>query len=410
VSTRAINNQPELYRFFIRCFHRSEKQKPERFTIHHVQEGVEREQIYDINEFEEGVSPEDLTNDVLVRAQQDAKAFAGTQKYVIRCYPEGGRDAIDREFFWLEGALFDRHAETMSGPSEGPSERGLTSQLMRHLEAQARTYHSTFHSMMSMQRDIIQEQRQMIQDMSRERLETVRIAQDLLDRKQEREIHLGREKMKDGLLLKGVEALNLMFPTLAFKMLGGKKENGQNGHANGQRESEGESGVKHFVSFLQALSDDQKLAIFGLLHDEQKMVFGEIAQTYQNADGKFKTGELLALDWAIHGMLKGLDENQFTLLFLGKDGAPAIFTEDQAKAFRAIYEGYGIRDKRASLEQGTPGKKEETAPKQPLAPDPPEPKIEPKVLDQPIAQPVAQTVAQPVAIVKAANPKKRKKP
>jgi len=109
-----------------------------RISLRHASPGTKGSSVEDIDLTERILSTDDLptlAEEIVSRAQTDADGLGNIQRYIVTIYVKGEPRAVQRFPFRIRanGDEFEEGAE------EAPTMKGLTSQLMRHNEAMAKT-------------------------------------------------------------------------------------------------------------------------------------------------------------------------------------------------------------------------------------------------------------------------------
>lgn len=206
-------------------------------------------------------------------ANQDAGGLGGVQSYVVQAYFHGEEKPLARYTFKVQGADDDDEGGSMS--SEPPNKVGITSQLMRHQEAIFRT------AVMSNSQVVgtLMRQNQMLADMVEkfmaDRVDSVNVLEQMLSRKQERELEVQQATAKQAMLQDAFDKVMTLAPVVVAKIAG-------KGVVPGV-ESPIEVQIK---GFLETITPDQLETLSGALKPEQQLALAEMYQALQEAEKK----------------------------------------------------------------------------------------------------------------------------
>ena len=206
-------------------------------------------------------------------ANQDAGGLGGVQSYVVQAYFVGEDKPLARYTFKVQGADDDDEGGSMS--SEPPNKVGITSQLMRHQEAIFRT------AVMSNSQVVgtLMRQNQVLADMvekfMQDRVQTIDVLEQMMSRKQERDLEVQRSTAKQAMLQDAFEKLMTLAPIVVAKIAGKGTMPGA--------ESALEVQIK---GLLETITPDQFDALSGTLKPEQQMALAELYQGLQDAEKK----------------------------------------------------------------------------------------------------------------------------
>jgi len=165
----------------------------------------------------EKYSPHQLADEIIDVAKEDAKAFKGTQAYVILCYREAREEHTNRHVFHVKGTRFDDGMEE----SEAPTEKGYTSQMMRHNEQMMRLAYRTIETANAQILQQSAEMQKTVAQLSQERFDVVELIQTLMDRREERKIMVMKETNTEELRRDLMAMGKRLFPMMGMKALPG---------------------------------------------------------------------------------------------------------------------------------------------------------------------------------------------
>lgn len=244
-----------------------------RFELRHLPLGSKKGQ--EVMVFEPvGDPPEDtwfteLSAEVYANADGDATGIGGVQTYVLQSFrKKDPSKATARHTFRING---DEDSDESGFSSEPATGKGLLAQLMRHTEVLQRTLTATTASAMSSsQRQIAQLQEQNERLMV-DRFETVKLYEELLSHKQERELAVQESERNGRLMEDGVKTLKLLAP-IAVNKLAGKEVIPQEKDAKDLA----------LLEFFQSLTKEQQVEIYKTLTEAQRATLGELMTTMMN--------------------------------------------------------------------------------------------------------------------------------
>jgi len=233
---------------------------------------------------EEGAEDEiePLLLQVAEAAQRDANdQNSGVQKYGLYAYFPADKSWVPRKIFRVaptDEAIDDRNIS----PSEPPTEKGLVSQTMRHLEAVMR--HSTVSMgfmMQSMQKEL-QRLAEGNQRYAEQQVDFMVLLQDTMNdatkrRLQEREAEAGLAMKEDAMA-----KLNALLPVIINRIAGK------------QVLPEEDRSFMLMSALLENMSDEQQQAFFNNLTVAQRMTLTEIMSEYEKRKSKWLQGQKIA--------------------------------------------------------------------------------------------------------------------
>jgi hypothetical protein len=335
--------EPTLARW-TRGVYMSGGRKPERFELRHdSQSGEHRVDGWDAESVAaQDMSPDQLAEVILERAQEDAAHYRGPQKYAVVVYRENGDGTYDaRTFLRCQGGnpdLNDTIEET-----EAPNERGQTSQMMRHNEALMRMHLEGTREMMRFMKDIASEVRAENMHLRQREKDTIDAYAAFQDKRDERALAMKREALKEKMADQMFDKANILIPIALGKLLGTG-----GGGKDGKGSPHVEAAVFQDVLFSLFKSFDQEqIAAITMgekpirLRPEQMAGFHKIYETLKDAppsklEGLVEAGadrETLSL---MFGIMRGLTPDQIDSLMLGTK--PLKLSGAQIEAFFKLYE------------------------------------------------------------------------
>lgn len=220
-----------------------------------------------------GVTAESIADEILEDIEEDVRLFDGVQNYVVLFYKPGERDYVRRKQVQVKGKS-EKTTDAIER-SEPPTEKGVTSMSMRHLETRAA-------DVTQRERIVAQQNEMLITRLSSmvERLADVfpRVLgaeQALIDRTEERKLEIRRAEKQDKLVERGVEQLMMYGGPLLRKLLPGPT-----GAAIGDDAM--------LINLLASMTPDQIQAFMQTLRPEQQANFVELYKSLRERYEKVK--------------------------------------------------------------------------------------------------------------------------
>jgi hypothetical protein len=201
-------------------------------------------------------------------ANADAEGLGeGTQKYVVLAYRSENPEVAKGRFpFMVEGP----DKESPEGfDSEPPNAKGLTHQLMRHLEQKERIFTAALASIMQSQSRMLATVADENEKLRENRLESLTTVEELLSFKHERELESEKQKAHIELMSSTAKDLKPLAVSLVkYLTAGGKdKVDAMQGMTNMQ-----------LRGFVESLKPDQIETVFKTLNPVQQVALAEIIQ------------------------------------------------------------------------------------------------------------------------------------
>ena len=159
-----------------------------------------------------------ITSQVMETAQQDANSVGGSvQMYALYAYYEKDPNFTPRKFFRVSPESdFDRDV----APSEPPSEKGLASQAMRHLEAVMRTSVASQHYLFSLFERQVQRLQDKDERSSQSQVDMMLLMQDVLDGAHSRRLKEKKEESSQAIRENALEYLKVAAPIILNRIAG----------------------------------------------------------------------------------------------------------------------------------------------------------------------------------------------
>ena len=248
-------------------------------VLRHV--NIDRRPQGDVNSFavrmeegaeEEGIDP--LINKIADSAQGDANDLnQGVQTYAVFAYYDGDKTYVPRKNFRV--APTDVEMQRDLSPSETPDARGLTAQLMRHVEAIQRTATiSGGHLFQTMQLEM-KRMAEMNEKFGEQQIEMLVLVQDLIDNSHRRRLEERSEEANLAIKEETVSKLAALAPVI-INRLAGK-----------QIVPEEDRSLMLMANLLEGLDDDQQAMLYKTLKPQQLIALAEVFSAYEQRKSKW---------------------------------------------------------------------------------------------------------------------------
>jgi hypothetical protein len=206
----------------------------------------------------------EIANAMLAAAQRDANALGRTVRYGVFAYSTlKGPSAYSRLLFNVDGGA---SRDAASDDEDTHRDRFLQS-MAAHMRWMTEHYTEAVGGVMAMQRDIIRQQQQTIAQYEVDRREWIKVTEEALSRKDERERANEWAAFKMDMIKEGLDIIRPLVPVVQAYLTKGKT-----GLVEGLRK------------FLDSLNGEQKIKLFGsedgsdaILTAEQRMLILRIA-------------------------------------------------------------------------------------------------------------------------------------
>lgn len=164
---------------------------------------------------------DELATEIAERVFEDAVGLGGVQRYVISAY--SGERAVTR-LPLRENAEASRGGPAPGDPidSEPPTEKGLLSQTMRHLEISERTHATAIANIFAMQTRMLREKDERISHLENHHWETVVAAEQLVSDHHRRQLENRAADQKAEAMREVLGTFLQLAPTAVNKMAGRK--------------------------------------------------------------------------------------------------------------------------------------------------------------------------------------------
>jgi hypothetical protein len=204
----------------------------------------------------------------------DVEGVGGFQKYMVQPTFEKS-DRMHGRFVIKASEEREDNVDS-SLDSEPPNKAGITSQLMRHLEAVQKTATAGTGNVIMMQNRIIDRQSEQIEIMQSKHLEMIELIENLKSHKHQRELETWEAQSKNENRKEVMDKILLLLPNVVNK-LGGRQ-------LLPEKTTPGE---QMLAGLLQSLKPEQVGALQSVLNPEQQM---QLFSLYENMR-KFDPGE-----------------------------------------------------------------------------------------------------------------------
>jgi hypothetical protein len=208
----------------------------------------------------EAASPAILAEGIYRRANEDGRHFRGRSLYGVFSYRD--RDYLDRFFFVVQG-----DEDHSSFGSRDANLTGVTSQLMRHNEANARLAIGQTLDVIGHYKALLAAREKRIEELEAKYFKVTELYERLTSMQHERDLEVMRIQQQDKRQDFLKEKLDMLAPVIVAKMVPGASKGGA-------------LGEELIRQFLKSLSPKQMEAIVGSLSPEQAAVINEVYVAY----------------------------------------------------------------------------------------------------------------------------------
>ena len=205
-------------------------------------------------------SPAALAEAIYRRAHEDGRHFRGRSLYGVFSYRD--RDYLDRFFFVVQG-----DEDHSSFGSRDANLTGVTSQLMRHNEANARLAIGQTLDVIGHYKALLAAREKRIEELEAKYFKVTELYERLTSMQHERDLEVMRIQQQDKRQDFLKEKLDMLAPVIVAKMVPGASK----GSALGE---------ELIRQFLKSLSPKQMESIVGSLSPEQAAVINEVYVAY----------------------------------------------------------------------------------------------------------------------------------
>jgi hypothetical protein len=216
-----------------------------------------------------------IVMEVAERAQQDANDLnSGVQTYAVYAYYTLKVDYVPRKVFRV--AAEDEIERDEAGPSEPPTEKGITAQLMRHNEVVSKTAMVGMGFILQTFQKELKESREMNRTFLQQQVDMTLLIQEVLNDSSKRKIEEKQAEIQVSVIEGVFEHLKVAMPILANRLAG--KE---------IFPPKMERELYLLASMLEGLSSEQQHMLQSMLKPEQLALLGELLGMYEERKGKF---------------------------------------------------------------------------------------------------------------------------
>ncbi len=228
--------------------------------------------IQDDPAFEGTEAADRVVMEIADACQTDANdARAGVQVYAVYAYFAKGNFTPRKIFRVSAEEDFDRDV----GPSEPPTEKGITQMLMRHLETNSKNSLVAMGYIISTLQKENQQQREANHAYQQQQFETTLLLQDLMNESHKRRIEEKREDMINSVFEGTFEHLKIAIPILINKFAG--------------KEITPEKVDKNtylLAAFLENLTPEQQSWLRDKMAPHQLVILSELLENYEKSKEK----------------------------------------------------------------------------------------------------------------------------
>ena len=226
---------------------------------------------------EEGAEEEfePLLHQIAQAAQRDANdQNSGVQKYAIYAYFPADKTYVPRKIFRVSPLEEDIDERNIT-PSEPPTEKGLVSQTMRHLEAVMRTATvSTGYQIQMMQKEL-ERLSTHNQHYAEQQLDFMVLMQDTMNDATKRRLMERDAEANVAMKEDAMSKLNALLPVIINRLAGS------------QVLPEQDKSFMLMSALLENMSDEQQQAFYDQLTVAQRMTLAEIMSEYSKRKSKW---------------------------------------------------------------------------------------------------------------------------
>lgn len=216
-----------------------------------------------------------IVADVAEAAQRDADdCNAGVQMYAIYAYYTNDPRYCPRKIFRVAA---DDEMEPDVGPSEPPNEKGLTTQLMRHLEITSKNSLVAMGYILQTFQKEIEQQRSQNRIFMQQQIDMTILVQETLDNAAKRRIDERSSELQTSMVEGVYEHLKVALPILANRLAGKEVF-----PAKMDRE------LYILASLLEGLDTEQQQTLQGMLKPGQMSLLAELLGMYEERKHKFQ--------------------------------------------------------------------------------------------------------------------------
>jgi len=225
------------------------------------------------NDLEEGAEDENIpsfVHKISTAAQGDADELnQGVQLYALLAYYNNDKGYVPRKYFRV--APSDVAVERELTPSESPTEKGLTSQLMRHVEAIQRTGTVATGHLFNIMQGEMRRIAEMNEKFAQQQIDFLVLMQELLDNSHERRLKEKTEESRLATKDSVLALLSSLVPVIINRVAGKPVVPEQN------------RSLMLMSNLLENLEPAQQSAFFESLTTPQKIALSEVLSEYEKS-------------------------------------------------------------------------------------------------------------------------------
>jgi hypothetical protein len=269
--------------------------------------------------------------DVADAAQRDANDLGGIQVYALYAYYAGNKNYVPRKIFRVSAE--DEVEREREGLTEPPTEKGLTSQLMRHNEITSKNSLVAMGYIMQTFQKEIQQQREQNRIFLQQQVDMTILVQEVLNEASKRRLEEKKAEVEVSVIEGLFEHLKVGLPILLNRLAGKEVF-----PAKMDRE------LYMMASLFENLAPEQQAQLVNMLRPEQMAILAELLGMYEQRKDKFltkhgvdgsaekeggvKNGKDGGISFGASNKLLALFEKRRTLV----NGEKAVELEDQRAA------------------------------------------------------------------------------
>lgn len=242
-----------------------------RYILRHAAKGKVGHEVetFEITEALEESELENLATVIVARAQSDADGIGPRiQRYVLFA-ATADESIVGRQPFRIKGAVdLELDGDDEDG-EEAPTVKGLTSQLMRHNEANNRTMMAGMGTIMNSFARRLESQDKLIERFMEDRVRMFEVVEEAMSRKHEREMEMESNRAKDARMALGLQKILSLLPVALSAF------------SKGKIPSSKDPMVLMIEELVTGLNEDQLKAIAGALQPEQRIMLLQVFKTIQ---------------------------------------------------------------------------------------------------------------------------------
>lgn len=224
--------------------------------------------VWDWNESEPLPRVEDLIQEITEKADDYANGVAdGVVRYILEAYHKGNGQPWGNKLPFHVIARSPEAESAALGKSEPATPAGVTAQLMRHLENREDKFNKLFDMVQKIFTKRDGDLQTRVDSYESRHLDTVRLYEDLLDRRHDRELNAVYRAKQDARHAKAWDLLFSIGPTIAAQILSPKMA-----MALPSQVTDGGPAMHIVRQFMKTIEDDQMGSLAGILKPEQTIM------------------------------------------------------------------------------------------------------------------------------------------